>query len=215
MSRADRHPSEDLLSDLVAGQLDLALRVVLQAHLAGCPACSAVTSELSSSGGHWLAATPAERPRSTSWARLAARLDEPDPTAGYPLPTGVSAELSVGRRASALRWRAIPFAGSRVAVLDQRPGQPLLVMVESRPGRRFPNHLHVGGEVATVLQGGYVDQVGDFEAGDFVVYPAGSSHGPRVDSPEACVVLARVEGGVRFRGPLGWLVRLGQLLTRA
>jgi putative transcriptional regulator len=75
-------------------------------------------------------------------------------------------------------------------------------------GRRFPRHLHLGSEQATVLAGGYEDERGSFEAGDYVEYERGSEHGPDTLDGDPCWILFRLEGKVRFRGWRGLIQRL-------
>ncbi|HTQ78551.1 MAG TPA: cupin domain-containing protein, partial [Thermoanaerobaculia bacterium] len=59
-----------------------------------------------------------------------------------------------------------------------------------------------------VLQGGYEDEKGRYEAGDYAVYETGSEHRPTTERGEECWILVRLERPIRFLGWRGWLERL-------
>lgn len=217
MSESISHPPESLLADFVAGQLDRPLRVVIETHLAHCPTCPHIVADLGGLGGQLLQQVPAARPRGATWARLAARLDQPDPTDAYPLEAGARAEL--GRAAGAspqpLRWRRLPFSHGRIAVLHgDHEDQEVLLLGSVPPGRPFPRHRHLGAESVVVLEGGYVDHAGHFGVGSYVEYEAGSEHGPLADDDGPCVVLARLERGARFTGLCGLALALRRVAVR-
>ncbi len=217
MSESITHPPESLLADFVAGQLERPLRVVIQTHLAHCSACLGIVAELGGLGARALAAAPAARPQGVTWARIAARLDQPDPTDAYPLDAAARAEL--GRAAGAapepLRWRRLPFSHGRIAVLHgEREDQEVLLLGRVPPGRPFPRHRHLGAESVVVLEGGYVDAEGHFGVGSYVEYEAGSEHGPLADDDGPCVVLARLERGARFTGLCGLALALRRAAVR-
>lgn len=72
--------------------------------------------------------------------------------------------------------------------------------VRVAPGEAFPEHRHLGVERVLILQGGYVDNLGQTaRAGDFVELPPGSSHG-FVALPGADLIYAVVADGLEFPG---------------
>jgi putative transcriptional regulator len=210
------HPDPDLLDDFATGQVDRAIRVVLETHLAHCGRCAARLAASEHAAARALAAAPTSRPLSTTWARLATRLDEVDPTTSYPLPAAARAELgsAAGHRAGILRWRRLPFSRAKVAVLDEGTGGSMLLLGRSGAGRVFPRHRHIGEELVTVLEGGYEDDRGHFVVGDFVAYPAGSTHTALSDTDSDCVVLACLTAGARFAGLTGAVLALRRLARR-
>lgn len=216
MSTPNHHPDPDLLDDLAAGQVDRAMRVVLETHLAACPRCATRLAASERTAARTLATAPTSRPLSTTWVRLATRLDEVDPTASFPLPAAARAELgsAAGYRASPLRWRRLPFSRGKVAVLAEGQGNAMLLLGRSGAGRLFPRHRHIGEEFVAVLEGGYEDHYGHFVVGDFVSYPAGSSHTAASDDDGDCVVLAFLPAGARFAGLTGAVLALRQLAKR-
>ncbi|HLF56242.1 MAG TPA: cupin domain-containing protein [Thermoanaerobaculia bacterium] len=204
------HPSEETLLDHAGGQLDLALRAVVQAHLELCAACRGRAAELAQPGGWLLERVAATEPPAALWQRLQARLPEasaPDALAPeVPLPLAVRRELPGGVR---LSWWRLGLGGGRMARVATDPATGADLVIGEMPGGLvFPRHEHLGFEHAVVLAGGYADERGEFVAGDFAVYEPGSEHGPQTLDGEACWILFRLGGPVRFRGWRGALQRL-------
>lgn len=213
-----RHPDEDVLVDFATGQLDPAQRVLLEAHLAHCPSCTESVASLTDLGARALAAAGAPAPPRGVWERLSARLGEvaADPLAGLPVPAAARQELPP--LDGPPRWAKLPFTGGRMTRLWSAAARaPVdradLLLLSFPPGRRFPRHLHLGGEEVVVLAGGYRDDLGVFEPGDFAIYPAGSEHGPTTEEEGPCWILTRIVGGVRFFGWRGLLQRLYEART--
>jgi anti-sigma factor ChrR (cupin superfamily) len=97
--------------------------------------------------------------------------------------------------------------GGRRAELFGEAGGVRLVLMYTPPNSVLPPHRHLGSESILVLDGGMDDQGRDFGRGDWIHYPEGSCHAPRV-APTGCWCLIREEGSVRFLGPAGWLRHL-------
>ena len=79
------------------------------------------------------------------------------------------------------------------------------MLIRMSPGRGYPPHRHLGVEHVLVLQGGYVDELGEHRAGTLLRYAAGSAHSPVAfgdpELPEggqnrACILLAIARGGI-------------------
>jgi|JI10StandDraft_1071094.scaffolds.fasta_scaffold550772_2 mannose-6-phosphate isomerase-like protein (cupin superfamily) len=69
-------------------------------------------------------------------------------------------------------------------------------------GGSFPEHGHVGDEIAFVLQGRLVEVDGDsWAAGDVALRPAGSRHALRCGGNEPVVFVAAVMGGIDIELP--------------
>lgn len=81
------------------------------------------------------------------------------------------------------------------------------VLIRMQPGHGYPPHRHIDVEEVLVLAGGYEDDLGRYEQGDYVRYPAGSVHAPVAvgdpDRPtgegnEPCVLFAIARGGIEL-----------------
>jgi len=168
------HPDEAQFESLSQGRADLALRLILEAHLGACAACRAAHPGLTA---HAPASSHGEAP----------------------LPVGLRAQLPDPSRWT---WHRRLLDGSPCAKLwqDGAEGASLwLVFVHS--GRRFPNHCH-GSEEAALLLAGWVQDGPEAQGpGDFVRHAGGSVHAPVATSADGCWILARLgPGGARFRG---------------
>jgi len=207
------HPSPELLLAFATGRADLPHRVMLEAHLADCPACRAEAAEIAAPGGALLRALPDETPPAPLWESLLRRIGE-EPRgkapadlspalAGIPLPAAARAELppDVLARPS-LRWHWGLARGARLAVLAREPTSPSILLVGHMPPRRtFPRHLHLGPEDIVVLTGGYEDETGHYEAGQYASYEPGTIHETLTEPGETCWTLTRLEKPNRL---LGW-----------
>lgn len=222
MRRAEpvHHPSEDILVQHAAGQLDLAHRVLTEAHLDFCPSCRATQAEMIEPGRRWLEEHPVVAPKPTLWQGLVDRL-EAEERAGdslaalgdVPLPVTARGELPGGEKATGQpRWRSIPLSTARFAILHyERDTATALLTLRLAGGKRLPRHRHEGCEDLVVLTGAFRDRQGHFVAGDYQHSDAGSVHGPRVDPGEVCWIVTRIERGVRFAGLRGLVQRLSGL----
>lgn len=212
------HPPEETLLSLASGEADLALRATVEGHLTSCPSCRATVSELNLAGGALLRGLPSAPPPDALWQRVLTRVapdpgeraSVPDPLAALPLPAGTRGELPA--RTRPLRWRSAWTPGARYAMLSRDPVTGSLLLVgHMPPGRNFPRHLHLGREDVLILNGGYEDHRGRYEAGEYAVYEPGSEHRPVTERGEECWILLRLEAPVRF---LGWRGGLQRLLAR-
>lgn len=210
------HPPEETLLGFSTGHADLAQRVLAEAHLAACAACRQTVAEMAAPGGRLLASLPARSPSAGLWERISAGLSTP-PGAGalagsqspadlLPLPAAARAELPILRP---LRWRSAWKGSSQFALVHANPhDRGFLVAARAPRQSGFPAHEHLGPEDGVVLAGGYDDEFGSFEVGDYAVYEAGSRHRPETDRQEGCVILVRLELPNRFLGWRGLAQRL-------
>ncbi len=206
-----RHVPTETLLEHASGQLDLAFRVIVEAHLELCPSCRVELAGLAAPGG-WLLqnAVDPTPPPGALWERLVARL--PNEALGDPVPPEVPLPLAARRElppGGALRWWSLLLGGARMATLAYDPATDVRLLLGEMPGGlAFPRHRHLGFEHVVVLSGGYGDERGELLAGDFGVYEPGSEHGPQTLDGDACWILFRLGGPVRFRGWRGAVLRL-------
>lgn len=205
------HPADDLLLSFATGRADLPHRVMIEAHLAGCGLCRAAVAEVSAPGGALLGGLPAEAPPAALWNRVLSRIEaprpEPSPLADLPLPPAALAEMP--EASHQLRWHWGFAPGARYAGLVRDPFTRSVLLIGHAPPRRaFPRHQHLGPEDVMLLRGGYEDEMGHYEAGQYAVYAAGTVHRPVVEPGEECWVLIRLEKPNRLLGWAGWLQRL-------
>lgn len=211
-SAPTHHPPEEMLVLHASGQLDLAARVLVEAHLGPCATCRSQLAELAVPGRHWLEAQPVVLPKPGLLEAIEARLDAEgttDPLAPLgpvPLPPSARAELESGMPAP--RWRSVPLSRAQFSVLHHDPATATtLLTLRLGAGRRLAMHEHEGPEDLVVLEGGFEDAQGHFAVGDWQLNAAGTRHSPLVDDDGICWIIARIERGVRFTGLRGLLQR--------
>ncbi len=128
------------------------------------------------------------------------------------LPEALRAELP---EEAAWSWNRTLLQGCRTAELIQDPstGSRLLLMVLP-PGRRFPDHVHRGGEDFLVLHGHAEDESHYLGPGDWLRQTEDSDHRNVEGRQEVCWGLARVEKqGIRLLGWRGLLQRAYEALA--
>jgi len=201
------HPPSARLQSYVHGQMDVTTRLLIEAHLALCPSCSAVASEFRRTDGRLPGATlhdeldlpPFERvwmaARRASLSRVCRCEHSTMPHLLATLPSPV-------------RWRSIAVWPGRVKVAllmrDADTGSELY-LCHLASGSTFPRHRHEGLEENVILAGGYRNGDCKVEAGDWVVGAPGTVEMSRAEDEE-CWCLSRVEPpGVRFTGWRRWI----------
>lgn len=197
------HPPDEYLIDLAAGAAGEGVKLLLETHLAMCPPCQTVRADLEQVGGILLEEEAAEAavlhlPDPGAFRAPAMRLARPLVQAGT---GGVPAPLRnfVGASYEALAWRMVWPGVHELPVpgVDPREGLKLLRI---RQGMALPNHTHEGDELTLVLQGGYRDATGHYQAGDIALADEHVNHQPKADWGDACICLTAVERPLRFNG---------------
>jgi anti-sigma factor ChrR (cupin superfamily) len=122
------------------------------------------------------------------------------------LPGGLGREVA---DPATWTWSRALLQGCRVTELaqDPRTGSRLFLMVLP-PGRRFPDHVHRGGEDFLVLHGYAEDEAHYLGPGDWLRRSEATQHRDVEGRQEVCWGLARVEKeGIRLLGWRGLLQR--------
>ncbi|TDP47333.1 ChrR family anti-sigma-E factor [Zavarzinia compransoris] len=214
------HVPFDWLVERAAGTLAPAAALVVDAHLAFCPACRAALALCEQVGGALLDAVPPAPVAADAFDRLMARIereparspgpDAPPPAAfGDPVLDRMPGLLHpLGAKALAGRgWRSL-VPGVKVLHLDVPVvpgGSAQLIRVAG--GRGVPRHTHRGNEYTLVLAGAFNDAGGRFAAGDVQVTTPSVKHKPIAEPGEICMVLAVTDAPLRLTGVLGMIQR--------
>jgi putative transcriptional regulator len=203
-----RHPSPSHWLDFVSGQMDMASRTLLEAHLAFCPECRDRAAEEAAPGAQVMAQESPEPAPQALLEAILARVKRPEPPRVgrevLPLPPVLWPLLSNLEGAA---WRGALTRGFRFLVVPGAAGAPLY-LIHMEKGRPFPRHGHRGLERSIILKGGLRDEDAILESGDFDEADASRIHTPIALPDEDCWLLASLDGGIHFTGWRGWLQAL-------
>ncbi len=196
------------LPDLVVGFLTDAQVADVEAHLAGCPSCSAERAALEDALHAVALGGPDEAPPEGLRASI---LEVAGRDRFAPLVERLGALFDVavetardylGRLTDPEGWVDL-LPGITYLDLEGGPAAAggRVGLVKMDEGARFPVHRHVGVERVFVLQGGVKDASGDEAwAGDIVEMPDGSEHWFEAMGPDG-LIYAVVVADVQILGP--------------
>jgi len=218
MSLPSHHPGDTLLIDYAGGGLCEGASLAVATHMAFCPCCRRMVGEMETVGGTLLDDLEPEPLSPHCLDALMARIDREEagrpppppcrpasrpagPTGPRPLiPEPLRGYLGGGLEGK--RWRLL-HPGMTYVDLDVGPNATTR-LIRMKGGVAVPRHTHGGMELTVVLEGGFSDEFGAFQAGDIAVGDASIDHRP-VSDPEGCLCLAATIGGLRLTGPIGRL----------
>ena len=206
------HPGEDLLLEYASGIQREPVALLIATHLALCAQCRDQTRRLEALGGALLEQLAPEAVAKDSFARLLARLDEPEaaPEArSAPGPAdrpGLPQPLRgyIGGSLNRLKWRRLgPIA--EASLLTDCAGFTTR-LVRLRAGAGALSHTHEGIELTLVLEGGFKDASGHYLRGDVELADSAVDHRPVADADVDCLCLAVADAPLRLTGRLGRLL---------
>ena len=215
-----RHTApEELLLDYAAGALAEGPALVVAVHAALDPAARRMIDRLGMVAGVLLdgeiEAIVGDEALRLTLARLDGTAVEAPPqrvpaTVDFPwAPAPLQRYLPAGSK-----WRHRSIGGFDQMPVRLRGGSHRAALLRLESGRGLPEHRHIGSEYTVVLQGGFTDSTGSYEAGDFAMGPDGL-HEPIADAGEPCIALIVLENPIVLTGPIGRflnpLVRRGLL----
>ncbi|TCK23643.1 ChrR-like anti-ECFsigma factor [Ancylobacter aquaticus] len=214
------HATDETLMRYAAGQLPAGPARVLAVHLAGCPCCRSRLAEFDAVGGALLEAMPPAPMAPDAFAAALRAIDAQEhalpaapflardakaevPAAlpgGVPLPAALR-DCEIGP----WRWIGLGVRASAVKLPEDR--QARLTLLRIGPGRKMPDHGHVGTEFTQVISGSFSDGYGRYGPGDLSEMDQEIEHQPIVDPDGECICLAALEGSMRLNGFFGRLVQ--------
>lgn len=216
MTLPSHHPGDVLLIDYAGGSLPEGPSLVVATHLALCPCCRLTVSELESIGGSLLDDLEPEVLSDGCLEAVMARLDQPcaerrraKPCISRPghrprLPEPLAGYLGE-RGLEGLRWRFLQPGMSYADLPSCGNGSDGATrLFRMKGGAGVPRHTHGGIELTVVLEGGFSDELGQFQPGDIAVGDESIDHRPVAD-PEGCLCLSATIGGLRLTGSIGRL----------
>ena len=212
MSCIEHHPSEETVYSYAAGALPAALALVVGCHLQYCPQCRALAAKGEALGGDLLSSInqkPLSEGRRESMMALldASPAQQAETLAPQKTETEVPNLLRklVGHDDfDSLPWKSI-VPGMKQIDLKLGEGEAKLLRIAA--GKKMPVHSHQGNELTLVLQGGYSDRLGKFNAGDFAELDGSVEHQPVADADEDCICLAGMDAPLAFKGMIAKMLQ--------
>lgn len=204
------HPDIAWLTDYAAGSLPEAHAVAVQAHLHFCRDCRAQVRRLEKLGSSLLEHTVAGGNTEALLERTLACLDQAPvaaPRTAVPAKTGWDFKLPAALSRllpdapEQLSWKALGRS-LKISRLAAGSDTHEIALHHIRAGGKVARHDHGGNELTVVLKGSFSDQLGQYEAGDFVLRDKGEAHSPNAAEHEDCLCLTVVDAPVRFTHPL-------------
>ncbi|HEV7249517.1 MAG TPA: ChrR family anti-sigma-E factor [Shinella sp.] len=212
MSSKHHHATDETLMRYAAGTLAAGPAIVVEAHLAACPACRARVATYEAVGGALLDEIEPTALSETAFNDVLAMIDAEEGPAPRP-QSRKPVEIEGVRLPDALggcdigRWRWIGpgMRMSRVGVPHDPDAN--LILLKIGPGRALPDHGHAGTEFTYVVAGAFSDRFGTFGPGDMAEMDEDVEHQPIVDRGGDCICLAAMEGQMRFKGFIGRMLQ--------
>jgi len=214
------HPPVAQLQQFVAGELSPGLSVALSAHIECCDQCQLASTALEAEAVAAWDETPANDENFALSALLANIVDQPQikiAEVTNKIPQSIEVEnqsFAVPRvlakaAAEGLSWKRLGGGISQATVaIDDCTKCEFIYMA---PGSKAPVHTHRGNEVTLVLDGSFSDELGEYNAADFVVRDPNHKHQPRTEKGCLCFSvldspLVFTSGFLRLLNPLNRLM---------
>lgn len=219
--KANHHPSDDLLLEYAAGNMDEAQSLLVATHLALCPRCRKIVENAETLGGALIDAGPTSALSDGALDSVLNRLDDPeDVSSAADIPGSITGDmgdvdLSIPQPlrgylagGSSVPWRRVAPGIHRhtLAVASER-GTSSAHLLKLAPETVVPHHGHHGEEMTLVLEGGYTDGGEHFVRGDVEQADPGIVHQPIVDADGPCLALVVTDAPLRFTNILPRLLQ--------
>ncbi|QDP02143.1 ChrR family anti-sigma-E factor [Thalassotalea sp. PS06] len=219
------HPNLKLLQSFSAGELPASLSAAISIHVDMCPVCQAKVTDLTEQfaencfdqdvfDGNDINVDPSPMLALIDSITVDDSIDHVRQDA-----LGDGGEIVVKEQTYVLprALRSMPlsrFSGigklTRARVeLDE--GEIHTSLLQIQPGGMIPEHTHKGFEVTLLLDGEFSDDMGTYEAGDFIMLDGNHQHNPKTE--DGCLCLTVVSDALHFTQGFGRLLNpFGSLL---
>jgi len=217
-TEAKLHPSVELLTQFVQGELATGKSVVVSAHVELCTSCSEKAEELQA-----LAASSWADQDNTLHSNQSSEVDYSNMAAGIVKLPQIKSELIgdlvdvdidvlshsiklpkvLAKAASqGLEWKKVAGGISEAQLfLDN---ETLCEFIYMAPGCKAPVHTHLGSESTLVLDGNFEDELGEYNVSDFIIRDSQDIHQPL--SEKGCLCFAVLDSPLKFTDGLARLM---------
>jgi len=220
------HPDDFTLLDYSAGSLGVAQALAVSVHLSYCRQCQEQLKSLNALGGIILADSQpgglaASEPKAETGDDPQASDEDFDALMDRLITEPQSPASSASPSASYHNplERYLPQALEQLDWHQQTPNiarydlNPLVddqghrvALQKIKAGAKVPQHSHRGQELTVVLTGGFSDELGVYQQGDYIARDPSHHHSPTAMQNEDCICLTVLDAPMRFTGPvMRWL----------
>lgn len=212
------HPTHQLLTAFVKGQLPDAINIAVAAHNQLCSHCQALTDKITEnqavqSFDENIHIDMLDTDMDAMIHQIT--LDDSQAVFTAHIPSVVDCaerKVELPRAFSHVNlkpWSKLSGVNRSRLQLDEEPLRSSLLYIE--PGTQVPPHTHKGFELTVILDGSFSDDMGSYEVGDFIWLDAKHTHSPM--SQEGCLCYAVLDDAMQFTQGLSKLFNpIGRLI---
>lgn len=212
------HPSSELLNQFVQGELATGKSVVVSAHMELCESCSAKAKELQALAvSSWVdpgSAVQSDQSNEANYSNMVAGIVKSPQIKSEQAEELVEVDIEVlnhsiklpkvlAKAASqGLKWKKVAGGISEAQLFIDN--ETLCEFIYMAPGCKVPVHTHQGSESTLVLDGSFEDELGEYNASDFIIRDGQHNHQPR--SKDGCLCFAVLDSPLQFTEGLARLM---------
>jgi putative transcriptional regulator len=199
---ANYHPDTRLLNEYASGTLPLAQSVCVSLHLNYCDQCQRAHQRLQQLGSALFEDLSPQQVDDSLLRSVMSRLDEePEPLSyqkaeAQDAPPPLIQRLMKGDYKD-LDWQKVS-SDVRISRLRTGDVDNEFALYHINAGASIPQHTHKGTELTLVLEGGFSDEEGSYEVGDFVMRDAEQQHTPTAMQDRDCICIGVLDAPIKF-----------------
>ena len=199
---ANYHPDTRLLNEYTSGTLPLAQSVCVSLHLNYCHQCRRAHQRLQQLGSALFEEMAPQQVDDSLLRTVMSRLDaEPQPLSYQTMPADNTPPPLIQRLMSGdyedLGWEKVT-SDVRISRLRTGDVDNEFALYHIGAGASIPRHTHKGTELTLVLEGGFSDEEGHYEVGDFIMRDAEHQHSPTATRDRDCICIGVLDAPIKF-----------------
>jgi len=208
----EHHPPDEMLAAFTVGSLDHGQHVAVATHLVACQKCRNFVCSMEEVGGAVLTDLPPAAMSNNTLAEVELHLNESAPVARAKM-TPVLLETEIPglpkfvRRYRFGRWKWIAPSVYLRPIELPHTSSTRVFLLKSGPGTKMLQHTHTGVEMTCVLSGAFRQDDIQYGPGDFDLGDETIDHRPVVADEQDCICLVAMQGKLRLKGLMGWIVQ--------
>ena len=213
------HIHPEILMAYAAGKTSPSVSLIVASHITLCAECRKVVEDFENLGGKFLEDSDPVEVNSSSLGSILDKLDNIDLDDQFVEPTN---KVNSFKNMPSVLSKYLPdtdkltdkwkksIGGIRYFDIDlgDFKQNTHARMLSIPPGRKLPHHGHESQELTLVLEGGFKDENGSYNAGDVAIEDENNLHTPVSDPIEGCVCLVVYEGKLKFKGLFGPILNI-------